>query len=353
MLDKKYRFFLDPATGCLSEEDAKSYFSRIGFSVFGLGLGATLAANLLYFAVAAFPAVTENNLISVIVSYIISFIAIYCVGLPAFRIISKPLPSAKPFKAKMPAKDFFGAVCISLAAMMMGNYVSNIILVWLDTFFGISAENPLEAVIDPTAPAMVAVTVVFTVILAPILEELLFRKLLCEKLLPLGEGYAILISASAFGLIHGNLYQFAYGFLLGALFAFIYVKTGKLSYSVILHMIINLLGSVIGPYLVSFMDIETINAMLEQVSLGNTVDMADPALIPLLVVGIYEFILMALGVVGVILFYKAKRRGLLGLDAGLLPPPKKGRAANLLCNVGVAAAITYFTVTMVLSLLPV
>lgn len=352
MLDKNYRFSTDPATGCLSEENTKSYFSRIGFAIFGLGLGASVAASLIYMAVSAVPFFTQNGIVSVVVSYLVSLIAIYCVGLPIFKIIAKPLPSARPFKTAMTGKDLFGAVCVSLAAMMMGNYVSNIILIWLETFFGIVTENPLDALISPNDPAMIAVTMLFTVILAPILEELVFRKILCEKLLPLGEGYAILISAAAFGLIHGNFYQFAYGFLLGALFAFIYVKTGKLRYSIILHAIINFLGSVVGPFLFSFMDVDAINGLLEQVQQGNTVDMSDPVLIPLFVTGLYELVLIIVGAVGVYLFYKAKTRGLLSLDTGLLPPPKKGRAANLLCNVGVAAAITYFTVTMVLSLLP-
>lgn len=350
---QKRRFPIDPATGCLSEEDTKAYFSQIGFSIFGLGIGASIAANLLYFVVAAFPIVTENKLISVIASYIITLIAIYCIGLPVFKVLSKPLPSVTPIKTKMRIGDLLGAVCVSLAAMMMGNYLSNMILLWLDTLFGITAENPLESIIDPSDPYMVAVTVVFTVILAPILEELLFRRILCKKLLPLGEGYAILISAAAFGLIHGNFYQVAYGFLLGALFAFIYVKTGKLIYTIILHAIINFLGSVVGPYLMAFVDYEYINSLLESVSLGEAVDMTDPALMPLFIVSAYEMAIIAVGVTGVILFFKARKRNALSLESGILPPPRKGRVANLLCNVGVAAAITYFTITMVLSLLPV
>ena len=47
-----------------------------------------------------------------------------------------------------------------------------------------------------------------------------------------------------FGLFHGNLNQFVYTFLVGAFWAFIYVKTGRLRYTIYLHMALNFMGSV-------------------------------------------------------------------------------------------------------------
>ena len=88
-------------------------------------------------------------------------------------------------------------------------------------------------------------TVLFTVVVAPVIEELLFRKLLMDRLLGFGEGPAILVSGLMFGMAHGNFSQFFYAFGIGLLWAYVYAKTGKVSYTIALHMIFNFLGGAI------------------------------------------------------------------------------------------------------------
>ena len=83
------------------------------------------------------------------------------------------------------------------------------------------------------------------VILAPIMEELIFRKLVLDRLAGYGPAVAMSVSALVFGLAHGNFYQFFYAFLLGLIFAYIYLRTGKVRYSMMLHMMVNFCGSVI------------------------------------------------------------------------------------------------------------
>ena len=56
---------------------------------------------------------------------------------------------------------------------------------------------------------------VCAVIVSPIFEELLFRKILLEKLLPYGKVIAIAISSLFFGLYHANLEQLLYTMFLG------------------------------------------------------------------------------------------------------------------------------------------
>ena len=84
-------------------------------------------------------------------------------------------------------------------------------------------------------------------IVVPILEELIFRKLVIDSTNKYGYGAAIMISAFTFAVYHGNFTQFFYAFGLGILFAFIYSKTGKLRYTVFLHMGYNLYASAIMP----------------------------------------------------------------------------------------------------------
>ena len=87
-------------------------------------------------------------------------------------------------------------------------------------------------------------------LLAPFLEELIFRKQIIDRLGKYGEKTAIFFSGITFGLFHMNLFQFFYAFGLGVIFAYVYTRTRMLRYSVIMHMIINFMGAVIAPAIV-------------------------------------------------------------------------------------------------------
>jgi len=82
-------------------------------------------------------------------------------------------------------------------------------------------------------------------ILAPIFEELIFRKLLIDRVIKYGEFCAIMMSGIMFGLFHGNFAQFFFATGLGMLFAFVYARTGKIWYTILLHMVVNMTTSVI------------------------------------------------------------------------------------------------------------
>ena len=73
---------------------------------------------------------------------------------------------------------------------------------------------------------------------------ILFRKFLIDKTIKYGAKVSIILSAVLFALFHGNLNQFFYAFLIGGFFAYVYIKTGKITYSIILHAVVNLMGSV-------------------------------------------------------------------------------------------------------------
>ena len=65
---------------------------------------------------------------------------------------------------------------------------------------------------------------------------------------------AITVSAISFGLFHGNLTQFFYATLLGLIFGYVYTKTGKVIYSMALHMLVNFFGGFVARI---FLDIQS------------------------------------------------------------------------------------------------
>ena len=95
------------------------------------------------------------------------------------------------------------------------------------------------------------ILLVCVVIISPVFEELLFRKVLLEELLPYGKVTAILISSMLFGLSHANLEQFLYTIFMGIVCANIVLITGKVRYAIYLHMAFNLFGAIISGYIPS------------------------------------------------------------------------------------------------------
>lgn len=84
-----------------------------------------------------------------------------------------------------------------------------------------------------------------TVLIAPVVEELIFRKLMLDRIRNYGEKTAIVFSAICFGLFHGNLTQFLYAFSVGLFLGYVYCKTGKVHYTMIMHALLNLFSSMI------------------------------------------------------------------------------------------------------------
>jgi hypothetical protein len=100
--------------------------------------------------------------------------------------------------------------------------------------------------------------------LAPIFEELIFRKFLIDRTYKYGERNAIILSGLMFGLFHTNLGQFFYAFIIGAIFAWVYIRTGNILYSMSMHLLINLLGGTVPILLLSHVDISSISEMSTQ-----------------------------------------------------------------------------------------
>ena len=95
--------------------------------------------------------------------------------------------------------------------------------------------------------ANVVISIIVTVISAPIVEEVTFRGFMYGQLkggMPMFA--AMLISSWVFGMVHGDLIWFMYAFLLGIVLTYIGEKCGALTAPIIVHMAFNLFGSLTG-----------------------------------------------------------------------------------------------------------
>lgn len=83
-------------------------------------------------------------------------------------------------------------------------------------------------------------------ILAPILEEIVFRGILFGNYrAAIGTWPAIIASSVIFGLMHYNLVQFVYALILGVYFAYLLEKTGEIWTCMLGHIVANLSGVVL------------------------------------------------------------------------------------------------------------
>ena len=78
-------------------------------------------------------------------------------------------------------------------------------------------------------------------LLIPILEEVVYRGIVCGQLLLwYGKWKAVLISAFLFGIMHFNVVQFLYGFVMGLALGNIYVRYRRLWIPMAAHGLVNL-----------------------------------------------------------------------------------------------------------------
>lgn len=92
-------------------------------------------------------------------------------------------------------------------------------------------------------------SVVYTMLLAPFVEELIFRGLtlkILEKAFPFWA--ANILQALYFGIIHGNIIQSGYAFLAGLLFGGVMYKYKTLKSVIWCHFFVNFLGMVSGIF---------------------------------------------------------------------------------------------------------
>lgn len=84
------------------------------------------------------------------------------------------------------------------------------------------------------------------VIIAPIVEEIVFRGIILRrfgKAMPMI--LAVILSSCLFGLGHGQIVWIAYAAILGVLFSAIALQEKSVTASIIMHMVFNFFGLVI------------------------------------------------------------------------------------------------------------
>ncbi len=224
---------------------ARRQFSRVGWALAALMLLGSAAQLLMskLLSVLAPELLRESWVL-----WVYTFAPLYLIGFPVCFLI---LHGGRRFEGegeRMSFGLFLRALCVSFFMMYAGNLIGNFINTFLQRFADVPAGNPVMSYVSSESAFF---KILILVVLGPLMEELVFRRLLIDRLRGYGERLAVLVSALLFGLFHGNLSQFFYAFGLGLVFGYVYLRTRQLRWSFLLHMFINFIGGVVAPALLA------------------------------------------------------------------------------------------------------
>jgi membrane protease YdiL (CAAX protease family) len=84
------------------------------------------------------------------------------------------------------------------------------------------------------------VTFMYSCIVAPITEEMIFRGVVLRGFSVVSQRFGIFMSALLFGLLHGNVLQFITTFTVGMYLAYVATKYNSILPTIVIHFFINL-----------------------------------------------------------------------------------------------------------------
>ncbi len=323
----------------MSEGEKKSHkkiFSKICLAFFAFMVitnGLSIAASYILYSTA--PALLDNSNFVIILSSVLQ----YGIGFPILFVMLKKIPRQAPVQNPLNTKSFLKYAAVSVFFMYIGNTISTYLMLTIEEALGKAPENSVDIILNNTN---IILSIIFVGIIGPIVEEIMFRKLFTDRLTPYGDKIAILLPSLIFGLFHANLYQFFYAFFLGAIFSYIYVKTGKLLYTCILHVFINLFFGIFPSFIFSKINLEE---LMELYTSGGIPEAyVEANLMPLTLMMVYSFVMYGLIFAGIFTLSRNLRN--ITLNKGAIKLPKGEGADIMFFNAG---AILLITVCLILT----
>ncbi|MBR5507406.1 MAG: CPBP family intramembrane metalloprotease [Clostridia bacterium] len=292
----------------------KKYVSGLFFRIVISSVAAYISIILIVKLIHSFfPKVYDNSFASLLVNDLYTVCTILVFSLLSRRLI----PQKTVVMDKMTFKSFVSLVIISFFLMITGSIVGNVVSAYVGKIINIEMVNVVDEIVSEFPAWQIFIAVV---IIAPITEEYLFRKLIITRVTKYGTTFAVLFSGILFGTFHGNFYQFFYASAIGILLSYVYCIYGKLRFCILIHSIMNFFGSIVPLYIS--------NNALESGTITSIITYA------------YSLLMMLSPPLGIFLLISYFKRFRFFTVSGVLIHPEK----TLLKNIGF---IIYIVVTLI------
>lgn len=212
----------------------------------GNGIGFTIVAFFTMQFVSAFiiillgiyPIYIESDMVYQAVNI---FTSILCVFAPFFVLaLTKrsektellPLGKIKP-------SLFVPLVFVGMAVFVISNIATSM-LISVMGMGGVTLKTP--ETVGPTSLGGKMLYVVSTAVIPALTEEFAMRGVVLQTLRKYGDGFAVVMSALLFAVMHGNFVQAPFAFIGGLLLGYCAVKTGSLWLSITIHFLNNFMA---------------------------------------------------------------------------------------------------------------
>lgn len=326
----------------MSESERKGHkkiFSKICFAFFMYLVSCEVCSFAFGYILRAFaPSLLRSADFVILLNSVIQ----YLIAFPVLCLFLRSIPKQEPMSNSIGMKMMWKYLVVCMMFIYIGSDISSTIMTAIQQLLGRVPENSVNVLLDNTN---IYLSVLIVGLIGPIFEELTFRKLFIDRLMPYGEKVAILLPAFMFGLFHGNLYQFFYAFLNGLVFSYIYVKTGKIIYTIALHMFVNLFCGVLPTLIGSMINLDDLMQMVMAGTLSEEYILAN--LLPLFLFLIYSYGMLAMVIVGIVVFFKNLRK--ITVNKGEVIFPKGTAADTIFFNPGAILLIAVCFLLMALN----
>ena len=228
----------------LSLREYRRNLSRLGLGLsasLGVNYALSIAAVILFSVLDVLGVLALDRAVNTVPFWIAEYVLPSLLGLWVFWLVARRVPAAPPEQRPLPPLSLLKAYFIAAAALFLFAFFTDILLSLIASLRGAPVANPVDTFFE--LPLLISF--LLTCVVAPVAEELTYRRLLIPRLRPYGDRFAVLASALCFALMHGNLGQFFYAFALGVILGHIFLKTGCVWQTILLHALVNLAGGVV------------------------------------------------------------------------------------------------------------
>lgn len=207
----------------------------------GLAIGVTIIAYLVVQVIAVYVlkalGLSNLNSTSPIFSNCFTIFAVHiCSLLVPFGILAfvfrKKYEGPIIPAAKTSGVTVFSWLCVGMAWTLVSNILVNIVI---NIFKEFGYELTQGTKLDPDSALACVVLVISTAIVPGVIEEFALRCCTLGILKRYGAGFGVFSVSVVFGLLHGNVIQFIYAFLVGLLLAYITINTGSVVPAMLIH----------------------------------------------------------------------------------------------------------------------
>lgn len=222
----------------MTRQELRKCYNRYCWAVLLLFPVSLIAATLLIWGYTIIETPLRSDPIwSVAIPSIINAVSAYLPAAVIFLLLLRRFPRSEKLPVdRLDLWEFLQAAVFTLGICYLFNVMTIGLIELLQNRTGLETFNRID-LHDTASP--IWEQVIFSIGVAPVCEELLFRRLLLDRLRALGDVSAVYLSALAFSLFHGNLYQMFYTFVLGIFFAKLVLLTGSVRDTILLHMCVN------------------------------------------------------------------------------------------------------------------